>query len=201
MADAFMNITGLKPITVKAPGYKQKLPTLKPLPVDGFDLVDTEIVFENGGVCHIITGWAVPNTAHAVTVQSARIIGSEGILDLNLDQPGYHEIVTDGIFERNPLFRNFEPDGHVSGYGISSPGKIIQNIIRFRNSEITENEKTQLMNPFELGFYTALVCQAAHQSLEMGLKHENGAITGTLVNVKDLLENEIGQSAGRLYYN
>ncbi len=49
MADAFMTITGLKPLTVKAIGYKQKLPSLQPLAVDGYDLVDTEILFENGG--------------------------------------------------------------------------------------------------------------------------------------------------------
>ena len=69
-----------KPRVVKAIGYKQKLPSLQPLAVDGYDLVDTEILFENGGVCHIITGWAIPNSAHAITVQSARIIGSEGMI-------------------------------------------------------------------------------------------------------------------------
>ncbi len=170
MADAFMTITGLKPLTVKAIGYKQKLPSLKPLAVDGYDLVDTEILFENGGVCHIITGWAIPNSAHALTVQSARIIGSEGMLDLNLDLPGYHEVVAGGIFERNPLFRNFEPNGMVSGYGIRSAGKIIENMIRFRNGQLSKDEIDKLMDPFSLGLYTSLVCEGAHRSLEAGVK-------------------------------
>jgi predicted dehydrogenase len=200
MADAFMSITGLKPMIVKATGYKQKLPSLEPLSVDGYDLADTEIIFENGGICHIITGWAIPNTAHAVTVQSGRIIGTEGILDLNLDQPGYHEIITDGIFERNPLFRNFEPDGSVSGYGISSPGKIIENIIRFRNNEMNDREKQELMNPFASGFYTSLICQGAHVSLESGNTSNNGVVSGRTVQLQELLKKEIGESACRNYY-
>lgn len=200
MADAFMMITGLKPLAVKAIGYKQKLPSLRPIAVDGFDLVDTEILFENGGVCHIITGWAIPNSAHALTVQSARIIGSEGFLDLNLDLPGYHEVVAGGIFERNPLFRNFESNGMVSGYGISSPGKIIENMIRFRNGKIPEDELKKLMDPFSLGFYTSLVCEGAHRSLEAGVKSNEGVVTGRHVILKDLLEKEIGKSESSIYF-
>ena len=201
MADAFMTITELKPVAVKAIGYKQKLPSLKPIAVDGYDLVDTEILFENGGVCHIITGWAIPNSAHAFTVQSARIIGSEGLLDMHLDMPGYHEILADGIFERNPLFRNFESNGMVSGYGMSSPGKIIENIIRFRNSQFSKEEVETLLDPFSLGFYTSLVCEGAHRSLETGVATAEGGMTGKNVNLKELLESEIGKMASEKYFS
>jgi predicted dehydrogenase len=200
MADAFMTITGLKPVRVKAIGYKQKLPSLQPISVDGYDLVDSEILFENGGVCHIITGWAIPDSAHAVTVQSARIIGSEGMLDLNLDLPGYHEVIPSGIFERNPLFRNFEPDGKVSGYGIRSAGKIIENIIRFRKGRLAKEETVTLMDPFSLGLYTSLVCEGAHRSLEAGDQSAEGVVTGMPVILRDLLEREIGKEAGDAYY-
>jgi len=200
MADAFITITELKPLFVKAIGYKQKLPALKPLPVDGYDLVDTEIIFENGGVCHIITGWAIPNSAHALTVQSARIIGSEGMIDLNLDMPGYHEVIPDGIFERNPMFRNFEPNGLVSGYGMRSPGQILENIIRFRISGIHDAELNKLMDPFSLGFFSSLVCEGAHRSLETGENSKAGVVTGKQVILKDLLIQEIGEE-GRQYYD
>ncbi len=193
MADAFMTITELKPVEVKAIGYKQKLPSLKPIPVDGYDLVDTEIVFENGGICHIITGWALPNSAHATTVQSARIIGSEGLLDMNIDMPGYREILADGIFERNPLFRNFEPDGTVSGYGMNSPGKIIQNILKHKNGTLTSKELEKLNSLFTLGFWTTLVCEAAHVSLTRGKEISKGAIEGEKIILKDLILREIGK--------
>jgi predicted dehydrogenase len=200
MADAFMTITALRPLVVKAIGYKQKLPSLRPVPVEGYDLVDTEILFENGGVCHIITGWAIPNSAHALTVQSARIIGSEGMLDLNLDRSGYHEVIEGGIFERNPLFRNFERDGMVSGYGIRSAGIIIENIIRFRNGQIPKDEMEKLMDPFSLGFYTSLVCEGAHRSLEAGEKTAEGVVTGKPVILKDLLGRELGKKESEEYY-
>jgi len=199
MVDAFMVITELRPVTVKAIGYKQKLPSLQPIPVDSYDLVDTEVIFENGGVCHIITGWAIPNSAHAPTVQSARIIGSEGMLDLGFDTPGYHEILSDGIFERNPLFRNFESDGSVSGYGIRSPGKIVRNIIRHKNGSLTDGEKERLYSPFILGFYTTLVCEAAHTSLARGEKTADGVIKGKEIILKDFLIRQLGEEAAKKY--
>jgi predicted dehydrogenase len=93
MADAFMHIVRLHPVTVRATGWKQKLPSLTPIRVDGYDLCDVEVLFENGGVAHIVTGWALPNTAHATTVQNSRMICTDGLIDLGLDRPGVHEIV------------------------------------------------------------------------------------------------------------
>ena len=124
MADALMQIVNLVPRCVRATGYAHKLPSLRPLSVPGYDLVDTEIVFESGATAHILTGWALPNTAWSTTVQSGRLICSEGLLDLGLDTPGLREIHTDGVSEVNPLFRNFEKDGAVTGYGIRSPGQL-----------------------------------------------------------------------------
>ena len=187
MADAFMTITEIPPARVKSIGYSQKMNSLSPIAVDGYDLVDTEIMFENGGVCHVITGWALPDTAHATTVQSARIIGPEGMLDLGLDTPGYHEVLPDGIFERNPLFRNFESDGTVSGYGMSSPGRIIRDIIRYRAGEMSSEEYEVSLSPFQSGFYTTVVCEAAHKSLEGGVKDEKGVTMGVEVAISDLI--------------
>ncbi len=200
MADAFMTVTELKPVRVKAAGYKQKLPSLKPVPVDGYDLVDTEIIFQNGGICHIITGWALPNTAYSTTVQSARIIGSEGMLDLALDMPGYFEILPDGIFERNPLFRNFEPDGSVSGYGMASPGKILRSIQNFRAGTLPDEIREKMYSPFESGFFTTVVCEAAHLSLDEGRVSENGVVTGAQVDLKSFLLEKIGPEKTTDYY-
>jgi predicted dehydrogenase len=193
MADAFMVVTGLKPIEVQAVGFKQKLPSLSPVAVDGYDLVDTEVVFENGAVAHFITGWALPNSAHATTVQSARLIGSDGLLDLALDRPGYHEVIADGIFERNPLFLNFESDGMVSGYGISSPGRIFRQIMRFRNHELPDDQRQALLSPVSLGFYTTVICEAAHLSLVEGQPIGQGVTRGKSINVSELLKRTIGK--------
>ena len=42
MADAFLRIVDLKPVSVRASAWSQKLPGLKPISVKGYDLCDTE---------------------------------------------------------------------------------------------------------------------------------------------------------------
>ncbi|OHB81056.1 MAG: hypothetical protein A2W31_11565 [Planctomycetes bacterium RBG_16_64_10] len=195
MADAFLRMVNLKPIKVRAHGWKQKLPSLAPIGVDGYDLCDTEIIVENGGVAHIVTGWHLPNTAHAITVQGARIIGTDGYLDLALDMPGYREVIGEGIVERNPLFRNFESDGTVTGYGMSRPGRLYQKFIAHRNGQLPADELAVLRGLFELGFWTTVVCQAAEESLRRGQQTDRGVVHGTEIDVATLLVEQLGSAA------
>jgi predicted dehydrogenase len=199
MADALMKITGLVPIQIRATGYSHKLPSLTPLAVKGYDLVDTEIQFTTGAVAHIITGWALPSTAWSTTVQSGRLICSDGLLDLGLDMPGLREIHADGVAEVNPLFRNFEKDGSVTGYGIGSPGRFYQQILALRNGTLSANEREAANDPMTLGFYTTLVLEAAEQSLAEGKKMETDATLGTIVNLRELAAKQIGEAATREY--
>jgi len=199
MCDAFLNIVAAKPVSVRATGFKQKLPSLKPIAVNGYDLVDTEIKFESGSLCHIITGWAIPNTAHALTIQSARIVCLNGVVDMGLDTPGCHEIVDEGIIERNPLFRNFEPDGSVSGYGMSSPGKLLRQFLMNRDGELTDAMRAKLCDPFVQGFYTTAVLAAAHESLDQGETLDTGVVVGTEVKLQDLLVQVLGEPAAKEY--
>lgn len=199
MADALMKIVRLIPAQVRATGYAHKLPSLKPLAVKGYDLVDTEIQFATGATAHLITGWGLPNTAWAVTVQSGRLVCSDGLLDLGLDAPGLREIHADGVAEVNALFRNFEKDGSVTGYGISSPGKLYQQILALHNGAWSEEECKAANDPLTLGFYTTLVLEAAEQSLAKGKKQENGATLGTALNLQELAAKQIGEAAAREY--
>jgi predicted dehydrogenase len=199
MADALINIVRQLPSTVRAIGYAHALPNLKPIPVKGYDLVDTEILFASGAVAHILTGWALPNSAWATTVQSSRIICSHGLLDLGLDTPGLREIHPDGIFEVNPLFRNFEKDNRVTGYGISSPGRLYEKILARRDGGMTAEQLQAELTPMAMGFYTTLVLEAAEKSLAQGRTLESGATLGATVQVSDLLASELGPETARLY--
>lgn len=199
MADALMKVVHLAPVQVRAVGYAQRLPALRPIPVKGYDLVDTEILFENGAVAHIITGWHLPNTAHSLTVQSNRLICSEGMIDLGLDTPGYREIHADGITEVNPLFKNFEKGGTVTGYGISSPGRLYQHILALRNGQLSQHDYEGHMTPIALGFYTTLVLQGAEKSLAEGSSPARGVTLGSTVDLRRLLADELGPSAAKEY--
>jgi predicted dehydrogenase len=199
MADVLMKIVGLVPSQVRANGYAHKLPFLRPLAVNGYDLVDTEIIFQTGAVAHILTGWALPNTAWSTTVQSGRLVCSDGLLDLALDMPGLREIQADGMSEINPLFRNFEKDGRVTGYGISSPGRLYEQLLDWRNGTPTSEERTAMLAPNVLGFYATLVLEAAEKSLADGKRVSNGATLGAQVNLEEMLIRELGSAAAAQY--
>ena len=191
MADALMKITGLVPAQVRATGYSHKLPSLKPRPVEGYDLVDTEIVFTSGAVAHVITGWALPNSAWSIAVQSGRMICSDGLLDIGFDTPGLREIHADGVNEVNPLFRNFEKSGKVTGYGISNPGRLYQDILARRNGTLgaAANPETPM------DFYTTVIVEAAERSLAKGKEAGPGATRGEAIDLAKFVRSQVGNSA------
>lgn len=199
MADALMKIVNLVPMQVRAVGYSQKLPSLKPIAVKGYDLVDTEILFSTGAIAHILTGWALPNSAWSTTVQSSRIICSDGLIDLGLDQPGLREIHADGIVEVNPLFKNFDKDNSVSGYGIGSPGRLYQQILALRNNKLSAAEREAMNSPITLGFYTALVLEAAEKSLAEGEKLATGATIGATIDLRKLVVQQLSATVAKQY--
>lgn len=199
MADALMKIVNLVPVQVRATGYSQKLPSLKPIAVKGYDLVDTEILFNTGATAHILTGWALPDTAWSTTVQSSRLICSDGLIDLGLDTPGLREIHREGIFEVNPLFRNFEKDKTVTGYGISSPGRLYQQALALRNGKMSAAERNAAFHPIALGFHTTLVLEAAEKSLAEGKRLASGATLGPTVDLPQLVAAQLGADAVREY--
>ena len=199
MADALMKIVNLIPVQVRATGYSQKLPSLRPIAVKGYDLVDTEIQFESGALAHIITGWALPNTAESMTVQSSRIVCSDGLIDLGLDTPGLREVHAEGIFQVNPLFRNFEKDKTVTGYGISSPGRLYEQILALRNGTLSEAARQAACHPMTLGFYTTLVLEGAEKSLAEGKKLESGATLGLAVDLRQLAVQQLGVAVTKEY--
>jgi len=194
MVDAFVQIVREKPVRVRATAFAQKLPALAPTAVRGYDLCDTEIQFESGGVAHIVTGWHLPNTAHALTVQSSRIICTDGLVDLALDAAGCREIVAEGIRERNPLFCNFHADGLVTGYGMSHPGRLLQTIQRHRDGDLEDEEYARMMGALQLGYWATVVCAAAHQSLAEGTRSKRGVISGADVDITELLEGLLGEA-------
>lgn len=201
MADALMQIVQLIPARVRATGYCHKLPALKPVALQGYDVVDTEVIFQTGAVAHILTGWALPNTAWSTTVQSGRLICSDGLIDLGLDTPGLREVHAEALSEINPLFRNFGADGQVTGYGLTSPGSLYEQILAWRENKLSSAEREALLSPMRLGFYTTLVLEAAELSLLEGEKLDTGATLGTQVDLQQLASRQLGTEVAKTYLN
>ena len=53
-------------------------------------------------------------------LDAPQLVFSDGMLELWQNHYGYREVTTAGIEERNILFRNFESDQLVTGFGIDS---------------------------------------------------------------------------------
>jgi predicted dehydrogenase len=162
MVDAFLQIIREKPTHVRATAYAQKLPSLAPIAVDGYDVCDTEVVFESGGVAHILTGWHLPNTAHALTVQSSRIICTEGI---DRFAAGCNGLPRNRRRRRESwnatrCFATSTPPDTVSGYGIEYPGELYRKIMRFRAGDMDDAEYARMMGSLQLGYWTTVVCEA-----------------------------------------
>ena len=199
MIDSLMMVVNLKPTFVQAFGYSQKMPSLKPISVSGYDLIDTTVTFENNALAHIITGWHLPNSAPDLTVQSSRMICTDGWIDIPVDNGGFVEIHNEGHLWSNPLFRTFEDNGNVSGFGITYPGKIFESILKFRNGKISNEDYMNKLNPFETGFYATLVLQGIEESLKAPLRENNGVKIGKEIDLMELIFNEIGEKGLDLY--
>jgi hypothetical protein len=127
------------------------------------------------------------------------MICSEGMIDLWNGWYGYNEITEAGIESRNVLFRNFEEDGTVSGYGMSSPGKLARLMQRRCSGDLNSDQLDALLNPFSLGMYTTLVCECAALSLDRGGESAPGVTSGIEVDPRVVLEKSVGDAAADYY--
>ncbi|MBT3274568.1 MAG: Gfo/Idh/MocA family oxidoreductase [Spirochaetales bacterium] len=201
MADTFITITGERPWFIRATGYRHKLPSLKPVAVNGYDLIDTEIRTYEGSTAHIVSGWALPNTAHCLTVQSGRMIFSEGMIDLWNEWYGFREITAQGNEVPNIQFMNFEESGAVTGYGMDSPGKLIEYMARIKSGEVSSADSATVASPEVLGLFTALVCACAGESLTNAEESAPGVFQGCDISARDFLSSQIGDEEAKAYFS
>ena len=123
------------------------------------------------------------------------MICSEGLVDLGLDTPGLSEIHGEGFSHVNPLFRNFETNHRVSGYGISSPGRLYERILARRRGEMSAAELLAHLDPMALGFYATLVLEGASKSLAQGESIGTATTAGATIDLRSLVVETLGAAA------
>ena len=72
----------------------------------------------------------------------------------------------------------------MTGYGMGSPGRLNQKILRSANGQISAAEREAVFTPITLGFYTTLVCECAHESLARGKEAAPGVIRRVQVDAR-----------------
>jgi len=194
MADSFMQVVGLRPTAVRATAWSQKLPALKPKSVNGYDLCETEVVFENHGVARFVTGWHWPNTAPGLSNEWTRTICTDGVLEI-MYSAGLRDIAHDGVTDPNILFQTTQSNGKVTGFGMSVPGDLLNQFIGRRDNAITDAARHDMLDPMTLGFWSSVIVEAAHESLHRGRTSDNGVTRGVELSVNDLLNERLGDDA------
>lgn len=111
-------ITGTEPATIFAQGHKGKLIGQG---IDTYDSVSARIVMENGLSCTIDVNWIIPETFEALVNQGLRIIGTNGMVEIDGQERGLRYCAQDGgMATPNLGSLNIQesPLGHkmVSGY-------------------------------------------------------------------------------------
>ncbi len=194
LADSFMQVVNLRPIAVQARAWSQKLPSLQPKAVNGYDMCETQVTFENYGVAHFVTGWHWPNTAASISNHWARTICTDGVFDM-LHTAGYNDITHSGANEANMLFQLTDARGQVSGFGMNVPGQLLREIRKHRDGELAAAEYDQLLTPMALGFWSTAIVEAGHESLRQGYTSSNGVTLGKALSIDDLLHEKLGSAA------
>ncbi len=78
-------ITGREAISVSAHGRKGKLESMG---IDTFDSVSASILMEGSLTCTIDVNWILPKSFEAVVNQGFRLVGSEGIIEVDAQDRG-----------------------------------------------------------------------------------------------------------------
>ncbi len=80
-------ISGREAVSVIAHGRKGKL---KSLGIDTFDSISASILMEGDMTCTIDVNWILPKSFEAVVNQGFRLVGSEGIIEIDAQDRGLH---------------------------------------------------------------------------------------------------------------
>ncbi len=128
-------ITGSEPKSVFAQGHKVKLLQQG---IDTYDSVSARIVMQDGLSCTIDVNWIVPESFEALVNQGLRIIGTEGILEIDGQDRGLRYCMADGgMATPNLGAMNVQesPLGYqmASGYYVDPIKDFLLNVVYLKN--------------------------------------------------------------------
>ncbi|MFC1692325.1 Gfo/Idh/MocA family protein [Candidatus Latescibacterota bacterium] len=107
---------------VFATGRREKL---KSLGLDFWDNISAQIVFKNGAAFTVDAGWTLPDGFEAIVNQGIRVIGTEGIFEVDSQDRGAGACLrgkTQQSYNLGVYSEKHTPDGKIvyGGYGIES---------------------------------------------------------------------------------
>jgi len=161
-------ITGREAISVLAHGRKGKLSSMG---IDTFDAVSATIQMAGGLNCAIDVNWILPMQFEAVVNQGLRLVGSEGILELDSQDRGLRYCFSsDGTMTPNPgaFFSEESVFGRrVMGYFVDAIKDFVLNVLFLKSG----GQRRQLEGRYpsgQDGLRATQVAEAVQKSITEG---------------------------------
>jgi predicted dehydrogenase len=170
--DVISFVTGAKPIRVMALGQKEVLIRNKLNTYDSMQVIIEWKIGEDKFTSTILCNWIDPNVTSATSYQAIKVIGSNGRIESDQKNRGYHVISDQNIEDINPYFNQnyiINEQVYFKGYGIDS---IMQ---FFTDCNDVINEKIKLIDlknrpTFENILNSVIVVEAANRSIKQNGK-------------------------------
>lgn len=170
MVDLFRWIIGGKNArTVYATGVKKKLTLLG---VDAFDCIQAKIDFDDQISFNLDTSWILPDGFEATVNQGVRVVGTDGIMEVDSQNRGAEACLAGGT--QQTLNLGFEMEttdkwgrSRVHGYGFDAIADLVDNIAFLKNGGSLA-ELTGKYPSAEDGLEVTRVLGAVHESVATG---------------------------------
>jgi len=162
-------ITGREAISVSAHGRKGKLLEMG---IDTYDSVSASILMEGGLACTIHVSWILPPQFEAVVNQGLRLVGSEGIIELDSQDRGLRYCFSsDGAVTPNlgAIFSEETVFGWraVKGYFVDAIKDFLFNVYFLKSGGNLEQLAGQYPSGWD-GLRVTQVAEAVHKSMTEG---------------------------------
>ena len=168
MIDLMRWATGLEAVSVSAVGQTGKL---KSAGVNTWDAIQAQIRFANGACFSLHTSWILPEAFESIVNQGIRVVGSEGIIEIDSQDRGERSCLGGRMSTYNlEFYREVKrPDGgtEYAGYGIDSIAVFAEHVGHL----LSGGTLAGLAGKFgtaEDGLEVTRIAAAVHQSLRRG---------------------------------
>lgn len=152
-----------KPVKVYANGIKKKL---KGMGIDTFDCISATVVFENSAVFNFNTSWILPSNFPSIVNQKIRVIGTEGICEIDSRNRGVMESYSsDKHCKVNNPFAKYISDETVYGYTCDSIIHFTK-MLSLMNSGKSLKDLEDKYPDAEEAIMATVICEAVHKSIE-----------------------------------
>ncbi|MCC6442257.1 MAG: Gfo/Idh/MocA family oxidoreductase [Armatimonadetes bacterium] len=157
-------------VQVYATGKKGKLTSMG---IDTCDSIQAKFEFENGVSVSFDTSWILPDAFEAVVNQTLRLVGTEGILEVDSQYRGARISSSAGgtrTLNMGYLRETVDPYGRTIylGYGVESIANFVENLLYLEKG--VSLEALEGLYPGGLdGLEATRMASAVHESIEKGV--------------------------------